>query len=106
MKMKRKLARYFGFAAGPKFRMAVAIVLVVSAGSEVLKDIHELFGSGEFSLGAHHGVFLWGVMHLFRQLADLGEDVGLAAEGLIVMDESEMSEATASNPTVFRDPSS
>jgi len=106
MKMKKKLTRYFGFAAKPACKMTVAVILILSASVETIQDIHKLLGTGEFAVGAHHGILVLGLMQLFRQLADLGEDVGIAAEGLIAMDDDEISEADVSNSTALRDKSS
>jgi len=48
-------------------------------------------------LGSHHGVFGLGLAYLLKALADLGEDVGIATEGLILAEEEGLNSDAASN---------
>jgi|TARA_B100000315_G_scaffold230464_1_gene240899 hypothetical protein len=79
--------RFLRFSTTSKFRIGVAILLMISATSEVIKDIAEMFSTGVPTFGTHHGVFLFGLAYLLKGLAELGEDLGIATEGLILASE-------------------
>lgn len=97
MNIRTKMIKYLRFSTGSKFRIGVALFLMFSAGSEVFNDFKELLSESEFSLGSHHGVFGLGLAYLLKALADLGEDIGIATEGLILAEEEGLKSNAASN---------
>lgn len=97
MNIRKKMIKCLRFSTGSKFRIGVAIFLMFSAGSEVFNDFKELLSEGEFSLSTHHGVFGLGLTYLLKALADLGEDIGIATEGLILAEEEVLKGNAASN---------
>jgi len=86
-KTMARLLRLLRFSTSSKFRIGVALLLMISAASEVVQDIAEMFSTGVPTLGTHHGVFLFGLAYLLKGLAELGEDLGIATEGLILASE-------------------
>ena len=97
MNIRTKMIKYLRFSTGSKFRIGVALFLMFSAGSEVFNDFKELLSESEFSLGSHHGVFGLGLAYLLKALADLGEDIGIATEGLILAEEEALKGDAVSN---------
>jgi len=93
MSVKARLTRILRFANNSKVRIGIAIVLILSAGTEVFIDVVKLFQGGGYDPSASHGVFLLGIMQLFSELADLAEDAGIAAEGMVEAEEEEEEEA-------------
>jgi len=93
MSVRAKLTGFLSFANNSKVRIGIAIVLILSAGTEVFIDVVKLFQGDGYVPSASHGVFLLGIMQLFSELADLAEDAGIAAEGMVEAEEEEEEEA-------------
>lgn len=66
------------FVKNPYVNLLMGIVLMVTSGSEVWESLEE--GAANH-LGAHHGVFIFGLLHLLRQLPEFFEATEYMSEG-------------------------
>jgi hypothetical protein len=69
------------FVRSPTFLMLTGAILCITSGYEVFGEFEELM-SGESDVGAHHGVFVVGILHALHGVAEMMEGSAVAGEGV------------------------
>ena len=65
----------------PYLGLFTGLILCITSGIEVVHELDELL-AGEASLGMHHGILFFGVVHTLRALAEVLHGASDAAESL------------------------
>ena len=70
----------------PYLNLIMGLLFFYSGISEALREFEEL---GEYKTGAHHGVMLFAVLHIFKTLPDLFEGLEYVDKGLMKKSDDE-----------------
>lgn len=77
--MAKNKNAFIRFVRSPTFLLLTGVVLAGTSGVEVFDEFEELM-SGDADIGAHHGVFFLGIIHLLHGIGEMMEGSAVAGE--------------------------